>query len=115
VITELKNILNAQHYKEIFISVGRDYLQALDGYEGIIPFGATVRITTGGLGKKLAELHDWLYGKPPELRDYSPVVIPQGKARLKGIEVALTPVQVLDVARQALAEGKGNPSSYQSW
>jgi len=27
----------------------------------------------------------------------------------------LTPTQVFDVARQALAEGKGNPGCYQSW
>ncbi len=33
----------------------------------------------------------------------------------QGVEVVMTPEQVLNVGSQALLEGKGNPSSYQSW
>lgn len=115
VIAELENIFDAGAYEELFICVGRDYLQALDGYSAIIPTGLSVRTSTGGLGKKLAELHNWLYGKLPDLSHSLPVTARQGKARFKGIDVVLTPAQVLDVARQAMVEGKGNPASYQSW
>jgi hypothetical protein len=115
VIAELRRILSTNYYRELFISVGRDYLSALDGYDTLIPAHLIVKQSTGGLGKKLSELHDWLYGKPPEVCNTLPMVAPQGKARLKGVEVALTPQQVLDVARQALIEGKGKPTAYQSW
>lgn len=115
VVAELENILNLGSYQELFICVGRDYLQALDGYDTLIQDGLRVRIATGSLGKKLSELHNWLYGESAKQYQSAPVVQPKGKANLKGIEVALTPAQVLDIARQALAEGKGKPFSYQSW
>lgn len=115
VIAKFEDILNAKSYQKLCICLGRDYFVALDKYDILIPSGLAVRIATGSLGKKLATLHDWLYGKPPELSPSRQAAVPQGKANLKGIEVVLTPAQVLDVARQALAEGKGNPASYQSW
>lgn len=114
VIAKFENILNAKSYQQLCICLGRDYFLALDKYDMLIKSGLAVRIATGSLGKKLATLHDWLYGKPPELANGQAIDL-QGKACLKGIEVVMTAAEVLDVARQALVEGKGNPASYQSW
>lgn len=114
VIAKFENILNAKPYQQLGICLGRDYFLALDKYDMLIKSGLAVRIATGSLGKKLAILHDWLYGKPPELASGQAIDL-QGKACLKGIEVVMTPAEVLDVTRQALVEGKGNPASYQSW
>ena len=114
VIAKLKNILNAKPYQQLCICLGRDYFLALDKYDMLIKSGLMVRVATGSLGKKLSSLHDWLYGKTPELSP-SWQAAGSGKASLKGIEVVLTPAQVLDVARQALAEGKGKPGCYQAW
>ena len=58
IIAELRRILSTNYYRELFISVGRDYLSALDGYDTLIPAELTVKRATGGLGKKLSELHD---------------------------------------------------------
>ncbi|MEG4795364.1 hypothetical protein QUA69_09605 [Microcoleus sp. LAD1_D1] len=115
VIAKLKNILNAKPYQQLCICLGRDYFLALDKYDMLIKSGLVVRIATGSLGKKLSSLHDWLYGKPPELSPSWQAAAPAGKASIKGIEVVLTPAQVLDVASQALAEGKGKPGCYQAW
>ncbi|MEG4044110.1 DUF6884 domain-containing protein [Microcoleus sp. Pol17_C1] len=114
VIAKFEDILSAKSYHKLCICLGRDYFLALDKYDMLIKSGLAVRIATGSLGKKLATLHDWLYGKPPELAS-GEAVVPQGKASLKGIEVVLTPGEVLDLARQGLVEGKGNPGCYQSW
>lgn len=114
VIAKLKNILNAKPYQQLCICLGRDYFLALDKYDMLIKSGLVVRIATGSLGKKLSSLHDWLYGKPPELSPSLQAAGP-GKASIKGIEVVLTPAQVLDVASQALVEGKGKPGCYQAW
>ncbi len=114
VIAKFEDILSAKSYQKLCICLGRDYFLALDKYDMLIKSGLAVRVATGSLGKKLATLHDWLYGKPSELA-IKQAVVPQGKASLKGIEVVLKPGEVLDLARQALVEGKGNPGCYQSW
>jgi len=115
VIAKLKQILNAKPYQQLCICLGQDYFHALEKYGTLVKAELIVRVATGSLGKKLSSLHDWLYGKPPEPSTSWQAAAPQGKASLKGIEVVLTPTQVFDVARQALAEGKGNPGCYQSW
>lgn len=116
VLAELKHILSTGSYQKLFICVGKDYRSALDGHEELVPPEVTVEIATGGLGKKLAQLHDWLHGKPPELRYSSPTAIGQSKKpRIRGIEVKLTPEQVLDVARQGIAEGKQELTNFQAW
>ena len=114
VITDLKQILNSKPYKKLLICVSRDYLQALDGYEQIIPDGLMVQKALGASGKKLSELYHWLYGRPA-LKSSPTAVTPQGRACLRGVEVALTPMQVLEEARRAIAEGKGEPQRYISW
>ncbi|HUV93640.1 MAG TPA: hypothetical protein VMX14_02255, partial [Anaerolineae bacterium] len=36
-------------------------------------------------------------------------------ARLRGVEISVCPEQVLDKARSALAERRGNPDDFRSW
>jgi hypothetical protein len=74
-------------------------------------------ITTvvGSPGKKLAELYRWLYGKSLAQLQFSQVTNSNGKANLRGIEINITSTQVLEMARQALVEGQGNPMNYYSW
>lgn len=114
VIGRLKHILNATAYQELCICVGRDYFKALEGYDTLSQPSSNVQIATGALGKKLVKLYSWLYGKHPELNQNHLTIAPQGKAYIRGVEVVMTPAQVLDLARQALAEGKANSTSYQS-
>jgi hypothetical protein len=37
------------------------------------------------------------------------------RARIRGVEVTLTPEQVFDIAVEALSEGWGAPERYESW
>jgi hypothetical protein len=114
VIAKLQDILNTQPYQKLCICLGRDYFIALDKYDMLIKPELGLQIATGSLGKKLATLYRWLYGQPSEAFCKQAISL-QGKASLKGIEVVMTSTEVLDLARQALAQGKGNPASYQSW
>lgn len=102
-------------WKEIFVCLGKDYLATLDGIGRLSPPNAELKVAVGPQGKKLAALHHWLYGESAARNHQPAPFTPQGRARLRGIEVALTPEQVMDAARCALAEGKGNPGGYQSW
>lgn len=117
VISELQEVFSAKLYQELFIFAGRDYLPALDGCDALMPSGFTVRVASSGLGKKLSELHDWLYGKPPELPySSSPADIKcDKKPRIRGIEVTITPGQILNIARLGLAERNQELTNFQSW
>ncbi|MBD2498871.1 DUF6884 domain-containing protein [Nostoc sp. FACHB-280] len=116
VITELKNIANARLYQEMFICIGRDYLPAINGYQHIFPANLNIEIASGSLGGKLSQLHDWLYGKPPEISCDQPKFLKcHKKNQIRGINVTLTPQQVLDVAYQALQAGNQEFTRFQSW
>ncbi len=114
-LTTLKHVLEDGQYEGLFISVGKDYLQALTGYETLTPAGLKVKVSMGTQGRKLAALHDWLYGSPAVLPRKSISTSTQGKVRIRGVEIALTSEQVLEVARQALTEERGDPTHYQAW
>ena len=111
---ELKRILSGRQYDELFISMGKAYRQVLVGYKLLIPADFKVIVSTGIMGRKLAELRNWLYEGVAESLDSQMKVIQQGKAYLRGIKIALTPKQIMDVARIALAEEQ-NISKYQIW
>ncbi|NER45424.1 MAG: hypothetical protein F6J92_01690 [Symploca sp. SIO1A3] len=114
VIAELEKILNKKPYQQLLICVSRDYLQALNGYEQLIPKELTVQVTRGALGKKLSQLYQWLYGEPATPCS-STSEISQGRACLRGVELVLTPEQVLEKARCGMVEGKDEFKRYQSW
>jgi hypothetical protein len=114
VISELEQVLQANHYHELFISLGQDYWQALAGYEQFVTAETKITIAQGSQGGRQAALRRWLdNGLAGQPKDHSGVA-QSGKARIRGIEIALTPEQVLEFARQALVEGSGDPTGYQS-
>jgi hypothetical protein len=114
VMAALARHVEAASPEQLFVSLGRAYWKALAGYEQLLPGGVQVTVASGSQGRRLAQLRDWLYGGAPPVAHPAPAR-PQGKARLRGVEVALTSAQVLDVARRALAERRGDPYNYQSW
>jgi hypothetical protein len=115
VLTELNRIFSAQAPQDILVFAGRSYLKALGTEETSLIAGLNVRVCSGTLGRKLAQLHDWLHGSPPELRYNSNVLAGRGKRRIRGVEVSFTAEQVRSIAREALTEGCGNPERYESW
>lgn len=115
VISELGYLLNSQPYQSLCLCMGQDYLRALDGYNALISSEATVKIAAGSPGKKLSELHSWLYGEKVIKAHTSPESVSKGKAYLKGIELVMTPTEIFDVARSALTEGQRGQNVYYSW
>jgi len=114
-LAALKQKLAPGGYRELFISAPRDYLQALIGCEQFVCRDLVLTISSGTQGRKLTELRDWLHGGRPLPTSSSAGAARRGTARIRGVVITLTPAQVLDIARQALAEGRGNPDVYQSW
>lgn len=115
VLVELDRLTGDRRMAEVLVCAGRRYLTALGADGARLPDDAKVKVCGGALGSKIAQLHDWLHGHPPPLR-YNAHVIPEGTAaRIQGVEVTMTPDQVLAAAADALAEGWGDPERYESW
>lgn len=114
VLSALKHILICKQYKDLFINLGKDYLRVLNGYELLIPANLNVIVSRGVMGRKLAELHNWLREGVPESLDNQMKVVQRDKAYLRGIEITFTPKQIIDVARSALAKEQNIPK-HQMW
>jgi hypothetical protein len=115
VLAELDRIFATQAPQDILVFAGRHYLTALGANDASSIPVLNARVCGGPLGRKLAELHDWLYGSPPELRYNSTMPVGRGRPRIRGVVVPLTAEQVLAIARQGLTEGGDNAERYQSW
>lgn len=109
----LHSLLKTQSYKAICLCMGRDYAEVLNGYHKYISSDTVVTTTSGAIGKMLANLYDWLYGVPPALPALSSQILPH--IQFRGLAVVLTADQVMERARQAIREERGNPTSFQAW
>ncbi|MBE9135613.1 hypothetical protein IQ254_00050 [Nodosilinea sp. LEGE 07088] len=115
VLAELERLLGRKNYTNLLICLGKDYLVPVYGYEAIIPSEMEVQIAAGGIGRKLSILHDWLYEDFPKVRKDEIRTVPKDTAKIRGVEVCLTPAQILDVARQGISIESGRASCYQTW
>ena len=125
VLKTFKSRIVSKNYSELFLSMGKTYLLALDGFETLLSSETKVIISNGGNGQKLADLKAWLNGvaipvKQPSSQngDNDRVIVPRvirGAARLKGVDLRLTPDEVYQIARQSLADEVGNPHNFRNW
>ncbi len=113
-LKKLKQILVDEQYKELFISLGKDYRQVLTGYESLTTTNLNVTVSQGAIGYKLAELRNWLYENVLETSKDQTNVSQQSKVYLRGTEITYTPEQVMEIARAALAKEQSIPK-YQMW
>lgn len=115
VVFSLKTLLNGKSYTDLLIWLGKDYLRAICGYETTIPPQLAVQIATGGIGRKLSILHDWLYRSSSDLQKENASIPPKDKVLIRGIEVSITPEQIFSIARQAIVADERKATRYHSW
>ena len=108
-LNELEQILIGKPYQEFFISMGKDYLRVLDGYKSLTSTNLSVTVSQGSMGCKLAELRDWLHKNVSVPSDNYTKVAKQDRASLQGIEIALTPEQIIEKVNVALAKENDIP------
>jgi uncharacterized protein DUF6884 len=101
-----------QAVSQLLLCMGRVYLDALNN---LLPPGMPVEQAGGSIGEKLSKLHQWLYEPHSELQFNSRNIAPQGAARLRGIEIAMTSTEVLDIARQSLSNRPRKAVAHHSW
>lgn len=105
------SVLRTEEPDELFISLGNTYLFAIEGYKDLVPYKLEVTVSEGSLGRRQTQLHDWLYGLELQPKN----IAYKGQAKIRGVIVKHTREQVLNVARDGLACGQGEPTRFQSW
>jgi len=117
VVSQLQEILSRGH-TEVFVSLSQLYLEAVDGFDTLAPNGTDVIFSRAAMGRRLTELKRWLYrlpeGRLAAERSKRHVHI-TGRATLRGQKIEATTEEVLALARQALADGRGAPYNFRSW
>jgi hypothetical protein len=101
--------------RQLFINLGEVYLQAYEQALALFASNSILKLASGTTGKRLAEMHDWLYGSDTPLRQPANIESITGKATLRGVEIALTGNQVFAFTRKALKQDDRTAFSYQSW
>lgn len=115
VLNDFKCLLQNGDYNQLFINLGKNYLEAFVGYEQLIPGNVTVIIAKGSQGRRQAELHDWLYEVLPEQAQSQKKTPQSGKAQIRGIEIMLTPEQIYKLAQKSLIADSDKATIFQSW
>lgn len=117
------HMLMGSGYEQLCMGVSHRYLNALQGWESMIPDLLEVTVTDGTAGVKLGQLRAWLRGIPwvssaASARPIAAPKTPRGSATIGGVILALTREEALHRARAALASGQKHRTSaaqYRTW
>ena len=123
VVPQLQTILQADRPNEVFILLGRTYQLVVNPSNAWIPKNATsVAVAIGGSGQKLTQLKGWLYRvsatdkAAPTLTQ--PHLIEEGQsgtATLRGVEVQISPSEILERVERIISEGATGYQATKEW
>ena len=113
VLCDFKSILQADCYDELFVGLGKAYLETISGYEQFVPTDLETFLSRGSMGRRQVELRDWLYTDLAEAQT-APTTA-QSKTRIRGVEITPTQDQIFDLARKKLSDDQKGADSYQAW
>lgn len=63
VLAKLRTVLQSSQVKAVGLCLGRDYGQVVGEIETYLPVGTRLEHLSGGLGRRLTQLRDWLHKK----------------------------------------------------
>lgn len=120
VIDRFRVELLPRDYDEIFLSMGKTYLQALIGIDDLIDKQTSVIKPISSSGKQLTELRNWLWGQelPPtkskETQIASSHTVPQTVV-LRGSTITMTTGEAVQLLGDALETNKEGAYDARSW
>lgn len=59
-LNTLREILRHGGYEEVFVNVGKRYLEAISGWESLNSAPQVVEYAEGGIGTRLHQMKDWI-------------------------------------------------------
>lgn len=122
VLDAVRGQICPQNYAEVFLSMGKTYLQALDGIRGLLGDNVRLIFSDSASGRKLTELQRWLWGakaqptrvthsdEPPA----QPKLIPD-ETVLRGRRVRMTTEQAVAELRSRLDQGDAAAFQLRDW
>jgi|HigsolmetaAR202D_1030399.scaffolds.fasta_scaffold10118_2 hypothetical protein len=108
-------------YDQLCLGLSQRYLQAMQGWEAVVPVTVQVTLTDGPMGMKLGQLRAWLRGYEWQRNVEQPQRLeaaeqPRGEAVIGGVALRLSQEEVLAQARLALANDTvGAQRRYRHW
>jgi hypothetical protein len=114
VLKQFETIINKE-YTDIFVSLSKDYLRALKGYEKLVQPSRTLHISNESEGKRLSELKQWLYQEEEKQPKIEREVKVTGRAVLRGKVIEVSPDEIFQIAQDALAQENGLSRNIKEW
>jgi hypothetical protein len=111
----IQKIFQSATYTSLFLGLGRNYFQAMQGYEKLLPPDLQITIATGSQGRRQGQLRDWLYQSIDEPFKNSHVAESSGTAIIREKRIELSQQEILDIARQSLPNCDNRHTNYQTW
>lgn len=101
--------------KEVFVNLGNLYLQVFEPILEKISQTNSVVFTSGSSGKRLAEMHDWLYGENSPLRNEQNETN-LAEVYIQGIRLQTNEAQIRSIIQKEISQnGIKDLQNFQSW
>ena len=118
VLESVRAEMCAQDYTEVFLSMGKTYVQALDGLYRLLGSSVRVTLSDSASGQKLTELQRWLWGTEGKTLSVAGSNEHPAQVKLIAEEVVLRGRRVQMTTEQAITElrshlDRGDPAAFQ--
>jgi hypothetical protein len=101
--------------KEVFVNLGISYLQVFEPTLQTLAQTNSLIFTSGSSGKRLAEMHDWLYGEKSPLRNECTETILK-EVFIQGIRLQTSEKEIRAIIQNEIAQNKTKDlQNFQSW
>lgn len=107
-------------YTSLCLGLSQRYLQAMAGWEALVPPSIAVTHTDGPMGTKLKQLRTWLEGRPGAPGAETPARVagraePRDTVTIAGVTVRVTRDEVMAQAQQALQNDSHGAARFRDW
>lgn len=102
--------------KHVFVNLGRVYLDAFEQTINQLTLGSCITLASGPSGRRLSELHDWLYGEQSKLRNQPKRIDFASTANFRGIPISADEASIQALVMEGIEEGHLEAvQNFQSW
>jgi hypothetical protein len=109
-------LFSSKNKVEVFVNLGSLYLELFQPAIHKISQTNSLVITEGSSGKRLSEMHNWLYGIDSPLRVENIQMLPEKEVVIKGIKLRTDENQIHEIVQQEISEnGTKNMLNFYSW
>jgi hypothetical protein len=95
---------------DLMLLTSKVYALAMTKCWSFLSDDVQIHTPSGSIGRRVAQLHDWLYGEPPSVS-----VVVSGHVKFRGTSISVTSDEVLALARSELPNDAEKAAKFESW